>query len=326
MHPVRTLMGDLTRLLVLRCVIACYAAPFLDNVYSLNISEHHRVPDISYLGSTAIPPRTLIPTHIRSAIDKSLNCSQHGWELRQGGRTRLFDCSLFRDELDILEVRLNELYDWVDVFLIIELGTGHQGYLRNSTFLNCLAEPECAVRFTPLLDKIRYVFVGALDVCLAGRVWDCEKQHRGLLGWAFDEFGGRDDDMAIIGDGDEFPHATAAWMLANCAVPEGVTIESALYMFSAHCRDPKPYMHLKAGWLPKVLCVFRAYHRVGNRSRGSMPAIRSILPQFLLTVLVFAALKIDNVVASIKPRPRCGVRVMGTSISGLVGISACLNV
>ena len=210
------------------------------NVYSVNTSsKEHYLPDISYQASAPRPPRTPVPRAIREAITKNLDCSRHGWELRQGGRARLIDSFLFSNELDILEARLNELYDFVDVFLIVELGTGHQGWFRNSTFLNCLAEPRCAARFMPLMDKVRYFFVGSLDVCLARLIWPCERSHRGLLNWAFKQIGGRNDDMVTVGDADEFPDAATAWALAHCAVPpEGLKIGLRWYYYSAHCRVP----------------------------------------------------------------------------------------
>ena len=207
-------------------------------IHYANLGKEHRLPDLSYLVQAPAPPRTQVPANIREAIDQNLSCSQYGWDLREGGRTRLIDSFLFRNELDVLEVRLNELYDWIDFFLIVEMGTGHQGQFRNSTFINCLAQPLCAARFSPLLDKIQYVFVGFLEVCVAGDIWGCEKSHRQLLNWAFEELGGRDDDMIIVGDGDEFPHARIAWLLGHCAVPDGLTLEASLFFFSFHCRVP----------------------------------------------------------------------------------------
>ena len=47
--------------------------------------------------------------------------------------------------------------------------------------------------------------MGYLDTCLEGNIWGCESGHRNLLQWAFQEFGGHEDDMAIVADADARP-------------------------------------------------------------------------------------------------------------------------
>ena len=45
---------------------------------------------------------------------------------------KIFDCFTFNDENHILEIRLNELNEHVDFFIIIEFGQNHQGKLSNA--------------------------------------------------------------------------------------------------------------------------------------------------------------------------------------------------
>ena len=40
---------------------------------------------------------------------------------------KIYDCFTFNDENNILEIRLNELNQYVDFFVIIEFGENHQG-------------------------------------------------------------------------------------------------------------------------------------------------------------------------------------------------------
>ena len=40
---------------------------------------------------------------------------------------KVYDCFLFYNELDILEIRLNELYDHVDYFYAVEASVTHTG-------------------------------------------------------------------------------------------------------------------------------------------------------------------------------------------------------
>ena len=40
---------------------------------------------------------------------------------------KIFDCFTFNDENHILDIRLNELDEYVDFFVIVEFGQNHQG-------------------------------------------------------------------------------------------------------------------------------------------------------------------------------------------------------
>lgn len=40
---------------------------------------------------------------------------------------KIYDCSIFRNELDLLEIRLKELYNHVDHFVIVEATHTFQG-------------------------------------------------------------------------------------------------------------------------------------------------------------------------------------------------------
>ena len=40
---------------------------------------------------------------------------------------KIYDCFNFFNELDILEIRLNTLYDYVDFFVIVESSVTHSG-------------------------------------------------------------------------------------------------------------------------------------------------------------------------------------------------------
>jgi beta-1,4-mannosyl-glycoprotein beta-1,4-N-acetylglucosaminyltransferase len=66
-------------------------------------------------------------------------------------RRRIFDCFIFYNELDILEVRLNEMADVVDRFVIVEANSTFQGDPKPLYFA------ENRSRFKRFADKISYV-------------------------------------------------------------------------------------------------------------------------------------------------------------------------
>ena len=62
----------------------------------------------------------------------------------------LYDCFLFFNEYDILELRLKELYDTVDYFVIVEGTHTHIGNPKESNF------EKYKARYEPYMEKIRY--------------------------------------------------------------------------------------------------------------------------------------------------------------------------
>lgn len=67
-------------------------------------------------GPTDIIPRL----HAESlAADSAEACQRHGWTLRSP-RPLLIDVVLFSTEVELLEIRLQELSDVVDIFVVVE--------------------------------------------------------------------------------------------------------------------------------------------------------------------------------------------------------------
>ena len=65
----------------------------------------------------------------------------------------IFDCFTFFNELDILEIRLNEMAPMVDRFVLVEARKTFQGADKPLYF------DQNKARFTPFLDKIEHVIV-----------------------------------------------------------------------------------------------------------------------------------------------------------------------
>ena len=64
---------------------------------------------------------------------------------------KIYDCFLFFNELDLLEIRLNVLNDYVDYFVISEASVTHSGLPKPYYF------EENKIRFSKFLDKIIYI-------------------------------------------------------------------------------------------------------------------------------------------------------------------------
>ncbi len=115
----------------------------------------------------------------------------------------IYDCFTFFNELDLLEVRLNVLYDYVDKFIIVEGNKTHSGKDKE------LILEKNLKRYEKFTDKIMYIKVedfpeldsNATDSC--GNNWLYENFQRDAIMRGLTEC--KPEDIVIISDLDEIP-------------------------------------------------------------------------------------------------------------------------
>ena len=113
--------------------------------------------------------------------------------------SRVFDCFLYCDEADALEIRLHELDPVVDQFVLCEATRTFDGQVKPPHFR---AQKE---RFASFLPKITHVLVDDFPPNLSARDFkhfQRNAQARGLADCA-------PDDIVIVSDVDEIPHPDA---------------------------------------------------------------------------------------------------------------------
>lgn len=132
----------------------------------------------------------------------------------------IYDCFMFFNELDILEVRLNELYDVVDKFILVEAG---------KTFTNQdkpLWFEENKERFSKFADKIEHIIINTYPEF--DSAWTFENYQRDVIIKTLKERC-NDDDVIIISDLDEIPRAD---LIKKYKDTEGIKVfEQKLYTF-----------------------------------------------------------------------------------------------
>jgi beta-1,4-mannosyl-glycoprotein beta-1,4-N-acetylglucosaminyltransferase len=120
----------------------------------------------------------------------------------------IVDAFPFFNELDILEVRLTELYDVVDYFILVEATRTHKGDPKP------LYYAENRRRFTKWNDKIIPVVVGDLpDGDSQAAIWRREIGQRQAIERGLRDFA--DDAVVLISDVDEIPRREAVEQLKN---------------------------------------------------------------------------------------------------------------
>jgi beta-1,4-mannosyl-glycoprotein beta-1,4-N-acetylglucosaminyltransferase len=202
-------------------------------------------------------------------------------------RKRLFDCFTFFNELEVLELRLAELFEVVDRFVLVEARLTFTGRPKPLIFL------ENRERFRPYLEKIEHVVLAETDFP-QGTVsaWDREYfSRRAMLRGLADA---ASDDFVLVSDVDEIPRPDVlAQVLAAPETVRQLTIfESTCYMYyfnlkacsrqpslvqaprllqRRYCRDPQAVRAFKprisknhrVAWIEPQVLGLRAWSRFG---------------------------------------------------------------
>lgn len=117
---------------------------------------------------------------------------------------RVWDCFPFFNELDLLEIRLNELSGVADFFVLVEAPFTHSGKPKPLHFR------DNSARFSAFLDRIVHVVVRDFppaDMAKPGESWKYERHQRDAIGRGL--AAAADGDIVVTSDLDEIPRASA---------------------------------------------------------------------------------------------------------------------
>ena len=117
----------------------------------------------------------------------------------------IYDCFIFFNELELLELRLNELAGVVDKFVIVEANETHTHQPKPLHF------QENRARFSAFHDKIIYVVVD--DMPASPSAWVMERFQRNAIARGLKDC--RPDDFVLVSDIDEIPRASVVKKLAQ---------------------------------------------------------------------------------------------------------------
>jgi hypothetical protein len=112
---------------------------------------------------------------------------------------RVFDCFPFYNEFDLLELRIQELWDIVDYFVISEANTTHQNNLKPFYLKDNFS------KFEKYASKIRHVMIN--DMPKSADTWVNERYQRWCLSRGLVDL--QADDIVCVSDCDEIPRPLA---------------------------------------------------------------------------------------------------------------------
>lgn len=157
----------------------------------------------------------------------------------QMAEAKIYDCFLFFNELDILEIRLQELYDHVDYFVLVESLDTFQGNQKP------LFYEENKERFEQFADKIIHVIVK--DYTYGGNPWDVEAYQRNQIMRGLGNC--QPDDIILVSDVDEIPRADILPLVCQMIDDEKnhyLRFEQPICRFYLNCKD---YMYPCPNWI-----------------------------------------------------------------------------
>jgi hypothetical protein len=113
-------------------------------------------------------------------------------------KPKVYDCFSFFNELDVLEIRLNELDKYVDYFVLVEMTVTHKGDPKPLYF------EQNKKRFDKFLHKIIHIVVA--DYPQVNDPWIREHYQRNCIERGLNNC--NNNDIIIISDVDEIPRGT----------------------------------------------------------------------------------------------------------------------
>lgn len=139
----------------------------------------------------------------------------------------VYDCFIFFNELDLLEIRLNELNEVVDKFVLIEANKTFQNNHKPYYF------EENKERFSPFLDKIIHIkldkyplFIPIINPFTAWKLEFFQRNSivKGLVNC-------KPEDIVLISDVDEIPKASVLKEMLAKGIDQIYGLKMDMYMY-----------------------------------------------------------------------------------------------
>ncbi|KAJ7496983.1 glycosyltransferase family 17 protein [Mycena latifolia] len=176
-------------------------------------------------------PKNIVTHYYSEGLDIDASvCALHGWKARESSNVKILDAILMSTELDLLEIRMNELDPVVDRFYIIE---------SNATFTGLPKETSFALnrsRFSKFEKKISYRLVPGYPLEPGQSAFDQEANTRNqmtkLIRSHMAEFLPETESLVIMADVDEMPSASTIELLRTCDFGQSIHLQMRNFVYS----------------------------------------------------------------------------------------------
>jgi hypothetical protein len=167
---------------------------------------------------------------------------------------------MYNGEADVLDVRLHELADVVDTFVIVEAGTTHAGEAKPLYF------PKQQTQFSRFMPKIRYVVIREWPDTVPFEPWPENTPAYLRDNWQRDSImlgisDAKPDDLILVSDADEIPRREVVRQAKDDVNHDAFGFRLGLYYFAfnfQNVRGPEKNLAWCFGVRRHVLDKFRA--------------------------------------------------------------------
>ncbi|PFH50880.1 glycosyltransferase family 17 protein [Amanita thiersii Skay4041] len=179
-------------------------------------------------------PKEVVPHYYAEGLPMDEHtCSLHRWPLRQtnGVRVKVLDAVLMSSELDLLEIRMNELDSVVDHFFIVESNATFTGLPKETYFANNKA------RFEKFAHKIIYKFIDGYPLRPRQSAWDVEAATRDemtklLRSHINSPSNAQTQFLVLMSDVDEIPSRHTLDLLKACDFGSKIHLQLRNFVYS----------------------------------------------------------------------------------------------
>ena len=229
-----------------------YAAPFHKGVDALTIFGHHgRTRKLAGLQPLTVQfsmPQSQV-SGIWGEADLARMLEQRGYRIQYEPEKRprkVYDCFTYNGEFEVLQIRLHELAEVVDYFVIVEATRTFSGNTKTLTL--DLSKPELA----PFLGRIRYIVVDDMpgdpidinpediecdwlnDPPKTG-FWRRENHQRNQIMRGIED--AHPDDLIMVSDADEILRANVVVWMREQSLNQVFGLQLGFYYFYANYRN-----------------------------------------------------------------------------------------
>ncbi|OQV17377.1 hypothetical protein BV898_08482 [Hypsibius exemplaris] len=221
----------------------------------------HNWRDFGYVTRPIWDKRSKPWTSVKHFYDPRIHlpelCLLHGWSARPNaatyldstqtnaepdGQLKVWDATLFSSELDLLEIRLRELWDVVDHFIIIEANLTFTGRAKPLHFCHHRVTERFHWAHTKIIYKqVALTTPEASTVSPADLAWQNEGKMRSQINTILRVNGIRNGDLIIQSDVDEIPSRATIALLRTCqGYPDTLHLSLRSFIYSFAFSLPHP--------------------------------------------------------------------------------------
>ncbi|CAD6947600.1 unnamed protein product [Tilletia caries] len=175
-------------------------------------------------------PNIFVPHLYAAGVppDDRAACARHNVTLRTNPSVRrLIDATIVSTEIDLLELRMRELEDVVDVFVIVESERTFMGTAKNLSFA------QNRNRFARWESKIRYMATPGRELAPGEDPFRVEKEMReAVTDFLAKKVQPADTDLLFMSDVDEIPAAHSLALLKACDFPLPIHLQLRQFVYS----------------------------------------------------------------------------------------------